>query len=342
MKISPAAADRFVAKPPAGLRACLVYGPDSGLVRERAAALARSRVADLADPFRVGLLSGAMLAERPDLLGDEAAALSPTGESRVVCVDAAGDRVAAAVETLLARPEAETLVVIEAGELTPRSLLRRLFERARDAAALPCYADDPGRLDALIRAELDAEGLSATEDALRFLCGRLGADRMITRSEIEKLVLYAGGSGRITLEEAVASCGAAAALTLDDLCNAAAAGDATALAAALDRLTGEGVAPVTVLRAVQRYFQRLEESLARISAGAAPDQAIKALRPPLFFKRAPVFRAALGRWTPRAAAAALDTLTAAEITCKSGTAPPEPVAAQALFAIAGDHATRGR
>lgn len=130
MKIAPGAADRFVASPPESLRACLVYGPDGGLVRERAASLARQRVGDLSDPFRVSMLSAAAVAETPGRLADEAAMLSLTGETRVVRADGIGDAAFESVEILLSRPEASTLVVLEAGDLPPRSKLRKIFEGA--------------------------------------------------------------------------------------------------------------------------------------------------------------------------------------------------------------------
>src|SRR5580698_6092981 len=63
-----------------GLRALLLYGPDSGLVRERAEGLAKSVLGSLDDPFRFAELM------RPDgsTLEGEAAALSFTGGRRVV------------------------------------------------------------------------------------------------------------------------------------------------------------------------------------------------------------------------------------------------------------------
>ena len=73
MKISAARAERFVKRPDPKARAVLVYGPDRGLVRERAEALARGVVEDLADPFRVTEMTGAALAADPARLADEAA-----------------------------------------------------------------------------------------------------------------------------------------------------------------------------------------------------------------------------------------------------------------------------
>ncbi len=58
-------ADRFAANPPKHLRAALVYGPDAGLVQERAEKLLKSVVADLADAFNVADLSESTLSPIP-------------------------------------------------------------------------------------------------------------------------------------------------------------------------------------------------------------------------------------------------------------------------------------
>src|SRR5690348_11799350 len=52
VKIAAGRADAFARKPDINIRAVLVYGPDSGLVRERAEALVKAAAGSLDDPFR--------------------------------------------------------------------------------------------------------------------------------------------------------------------------------------------------------------------------------------------------------------------------------------------------
>ena len=334
MKIAPAAADRFLAAPPDGLRACLFYGPDGGLARERADALGRRHVGDLGDAFRVSAVPPQALTEEPGLLADEAAQLSLTGETRLVRLQGASDSAAEPCRMLLERGQAAALVVVEAGELGPRSKLRRLFEEASDAAAIACYADDEAALRRLIRETFDGAGIDISPDAAAFLVERLGADRRITRSELDKLVLYASDSRALTLEDAAACCGASESLTLDEVCDAASCGRGAAAIAGCDSLAGEGVHAIAILRAAQRHFTRIQLTAARIEAGDAADRAVKALRPPVFFKRQRAFREALRLWSAAGAGAALDRLVAAEADCKRTGALPDALCAAALLEIA--------
>src|SRR5437667_9492147 len=140
--------DAFVAKPNPAQPIVLVFGQDAGLVRERAEALIRASVDDPADPFSLVRLEGDALAGDPTRLVEEATTIPLFGGRRAVWVKAGGRNFAPAVEALLAAASPDCRVVIEAGELRKTAPLRAVCERARNAAALPCYPDaerDPAR-----------------------------------------------------------------------------------------------------------------------------------------------------------------------------------------------------
>ncbi|MCH8002427.1 MAG: DNA polymerase III subunit delta, partial [Proteobacteria bacterium] len=149
MKIPPRNAEAFVRSPDPSLRAVLVYGPDAGLVHERAEALVKAVAEDPADPFRVSELGAREIVEDPARLGDEAAALSLSGGRRAVRLRQANDDLAPHFKDFFATGRGEALVVVEAGDLPARSALRKIFEGAGAGAALACYRDDERSLPAL-------------------------------------------------------------------------------------------------------------------------------------------------------------------------------------------------
>lgn len=334
MKIPPARAEAFIKAPAAAVRAVLLYGPDAGLVKERADRLARGIVPDLSDPFRVATISPAVLKNDPARLADEAAAISMIGGRRVVRVQDAGDAAAPALRSFLVDPMGDALIVVEAGELGPRSPLRQLFENTDNGAAIACYADDGGSLQAVILESLRQHGQTPEPDTLAYLSDHLGGDRRLTRAELDKLSLYVGGPGRVTLEDAVACVGDTAGMSLEDLAFAVADGDQPELLRILDRLYNEGTQPVGVLRSVVRHFQRLHLAAGTMAQGKSLDQAMAALKPPVIFKLAPRFKAQVQRWPADRLATALELLVNAEIDCKTTGLPAAEMAARALMQIA--------
>ena len=333
MKISAGKAAHFIASPPDAIRAILLYGPDAGLVRERAGTLTKSIVEDPKDPFRIAEIAANELRDDPARLSDEAAAIAFTGGQRVVRVRDATDTISGPLADFCDNPSGDALVVIEAGNLTPRSKLRKAFEDAKYAAALPCYADEGGALRDVISETLGQSSIRISADAMSFLLENLGSDRMVSRSELEKLRLYMGKGGEVTLEDAIACIGDSASMTLDDIAFAAASGNIDRLTHLMDRARREGLAAIGILRAVARHFQRLHLASGSVDEGKSADVAIKSLRPPVFFKQADVFRGQVRIWPTGRLGQALVSLSEAEVQCKTTGMPTDTICDQTLLRL---------
>jgi len=334
MKLPPSRIAGFLQRPDPAIRAILLYGPDEGLVRERAEAAARSVCPDLKDPFRVADLAAAVLAADPARLADEAAQLSLTGGRRVVRVRNAGDALAKLFAGFLENTPGEASVVVEAGELPSRSALRRAFEAARSAVAIGCYPDTPRELAVVIRETLAAHRVTASRDAGQFLVEHLGGDRLLTRSELEKLALYAGEGGRVELQDARLSISDTAALELDDAIMAAAEGDAARAERVLGRVFQQGESPVSVIRALLRHLQRLHMFAARLAVGSSADEVRAARDRPIFFKQEDSFRRQFGLWTEARLRPQFDCIIKAELNMKTTGFPAETICREAMLTVA--------
>jgi DNA polymerase-3 subunit delta len=327
-------ADRFVAKPPRDLGAALVFGPDQGLVRERAERLMKTVVPDLGDPFRVADLDEGVLAKDGGRLFDEAAAISMLGGRRVVRVRSAGNTLSKLFESFLEGHAGDALVVVEAGDLSKGVGLRRVFEDDDKAAAIACYADTERNLGDVVREVLKEHGLSIAPDALEDAVSRLGSDRGITRRELEKLALYVHGRDRVTLADVEAVLGDDVEGRTDDVCDAAGTSDLAKLDLALERLWIEDTSPVAVLRLAMGHFQRLALVRANMDRGEPADAAIKRLRPPVHFMRMTSIKNQAQRWDQTRLADALDMLLEAEALAKTTSVPAQAACGRALFGVA--------
>ncbi len=316
MKVPPREIERFLAAP--GGSVVLLYGPDAGLVGDRATRLGHAVLADLEDPFRVSELNGEQLQSEPERLALEAQSLCLLGGRRLVRVRRMADEFIRALELLLDLPAIEALVVLEAEELGTGSSLRKLAERSPAVAVIACYREDTRNLGRAIRALLGEAGLDPEPEALSYLAGHLGADRELTRREIEKLALYVGpGARRVTLDDAAAVVGDGAALAMDDVTFGWLAGDRARLERSLARLLGQGISPVAVLRASAGMVVRLLRLHAEIERGSTPQAAVDGARPPIFFGVRARYVSALRAWPAMRLARALAALQETEIRCKS-------------------------
>lgn len=343
MKVSAGRVDGFVANPDLSVVACLVYGPNSGLVRERCDALGAHVLEDPNDPFRAVELSPANLSDAPTRLVDEILALSFDGGKRLIVVRDATDSLSKPLETALdeaAGSDCNALVVIEAGALTGRSSLRKLCESRDDCAALPSYADDEQSRAEVSRRLLQEAGISIEPDALRTLAGYLGEDRLSNRREIEKLILYVGPEGTANEADVMAAVGDIGVSSMDDTVFAAADGNIVQLDHAIDRFWAEGGEPVGLIRAAQRHFQRLHRVAGLIESGGSYDDAARRLRPPVFWKQKGRFQSQSRTWSRGQIELALGRLGEAELILKSTGVPAQAACGRTLYAIASMRRTR--
>jgi len=324
--------DGFVARPDPARRVVLVFGPDTGLVSERVNALIRQFVDDPADPFALVRLDGEDVSAEPSRLIEEALTIPLFGGRRAVWVKAGSRNIAPAVEALLAAPVAECRTVIEAGDLRRNAPLRVVCERARNAAALPCYADSERDRARLVDDELREAGLALAADARALLIPLLGADRAASRSEVRKLALYARGRDKVTVEDIAAVVSDASALALDDIVDAAFAGRPAVLESHLAKARTAGSPPGSLLFAAQRQVAQLHKWRSAIETGGG--FSLDAALPPAQFRRKDAVGAALKQWSAARLVAAMADLATAALETRRRPALAEIIAERALLAIA--------
>ncbi|HEX3429928.1 MAG TPA: DNA polymerase III subunit delta [Rhizomicrobium sp.] len=334
MIVKPADGERYIDGLPARISAVLIYGPDQGLVSERSERVIRTVVTDIRDPFRVSQIDGPNLLEDKARLAAEAAALSFSGERRVVRVSSASNGLAAAFDNFLEHPTGDALIVVEAGDLPRGSSLRRVFEEADNAAALVCYPDSPESVAELLGRALREHGIKASPEAISEAVPLLGGDRGTIRRQIDKLLLYAKGTDRVQVSDIRAIIGDESEARLEEVCDATGEGDPRSLDRTLERLWSAGVSPVAVIRMAIGHFQRLALVQAAVTGGESPDAAARRLRLPVHFARMASLRSQLRSWNAEKLAQALDRLLEAELLCKSTAVPGEAACGQALFHIA--------
>lgn len=335
MKIAPKMIDSFVKKPDSAAAVILVYGPDEGLVRERINILTGSVVKDINDPFNVAEFSAGHLSDNPSRLLDEALSISMLGGRRVIRVHGASEDMTSTVKDVLSKlKKGDNLVLLSAGELSPRSTLRTLLENAENGAAIPCYVDDERDIGRVINEALKTAGYTIGSEALTYMAGNVVGDRAVARSEVEKLITYTGPEKKnISLEDVIACIGDSAALSLDNLARHVASGQFADADRTLGFVLSEGLPAVTVLRNLQSYFMRLHITKSRIQQGDSTEEAVKKLRPPLFFKVKSSFESQVTNWSLPQMEQALALLSSVEAKCKQTANDPSTLCGRAILSL---------
>ncbi|HHI88552.1 MAG TPA: DNA polymerase III subunit delta [Hellea balneolensis] len=351
MKLSGARATAWLRQAAQDCPGLLLFGPDAGLCAERAERVSKQWISDPDDAFAVTVLSADDLASDPARLADEMVAQSLLGETRLIRVrlshEKSGAALAKAIKVLDERPETcAARLIMEAGDLPPRSAIRKAFEAAKHFIAIPCYADSQADIAGLVRTTLDDLNIKIDRDGLDAFVPLLEGDRRLARSEIEKLALYKGygqeDGAVVTLADIRAVAAGVGADGLDDIVFAAMSGQTSVMDASLRRALSGKTSAHGVLAALGRHITRLHQARVKMQSGASASEAMNALRPPVFALRKAAFAEALHIWPEPALARAIARSSETERAMKSTGAAAEALLGRLLLALSNYAARRRR
>jgi DNA polymerase-3 subunit delta len=333
--------DAFLARPDPGRPIILLYGPDTGLVRERAEALLASAVDDPNDPFSLVKLDGDELAAEPSRLVDEALTVPLFGGRRAIRVRTGSRSFASGVDTLADTPLKDCRIVIEAGDLRPESPLRKACERAKTAVAIGCYPDTERDLAKLIDDELRSAKLRIAPDARATLSSLLGGDRQASRNELRKLTLFAHGAEEVTLDHVMAVVADASELKLDPIVDGAFAGKPELVESEFAKAMVAGTYPGVIIAAAQRQAAWLHKSALALAEGTPLSSLLEGGYPRLHFSRKPAVETALRNFNAPRLVTIIEQLATAALDMRKQTPLAAVIAQRCLLSIAVNAKRRG-
>ncbi len=321
--------NQFLKHPSSEVWGVLFFGPDRGLIREQINKLIDSWDIPIEDPFSISVISESVLKTDEVRFSDEMQAISLTTSNRLVRIVEAGDLTANLVKSYshsflkdktsdssVLKQSPDTKLIIEAGELPPRSLLRRFFETEPCLIAYGCYHDDRKALMELINQELKQKGYSLTPSAQSVLLPCLEGDRKQARSELEKLILYVGDRKKITHEDVLAICSISAEIDLQNFLFHVTGSQRAHTEKELEMLIRSKTPSISIIRSLQTHLSRLLKTARGLKNGQNGEVLIKALKPPVFVFYRAIFLTQARQWRVESLQNALKACVLAEIEIK--------------------------
>lgn len=333
-------ADGVLRSPDKAIVAALFHGADAGLVSERAQRLAETIARRDTPPAEILRIGETDLELDPDRLLVELQTRPMFGGGKVVRTQSGRRVTAQLLKPLIEEDRLDAFLIVEAGALKPDEAMRILFEKPAKTIAVACYADEGIDLERLIADVLSARKIGIAPSAKTLLLSRLGADRALSRMEIEKLALFAHGKSSIEDADVDAIVGDASELAVDGILQAVAGGRRAVALAAFDSALAGGENAQMIIAALTRYMQRLHRVTSAMAAGRPVDEAMRQLRPPLHFKQQKPFLEHCRLWRAGDVARALRLINTALKAARLGGQIDAALAERLLIDVAGIAAAR--
>ncbi len=327
--------ESFFKNPNPKIRAILVYGANEGFVDDVVKKSIKIVSEDIYDPFNVVYINAADVMADESVLLAEYGAQSLLGTRRAIIIKNADNNLAKVIKSAFLQVNSDTLLVIQAGELSKKSSpLVALANEFDDFVAIACYEDREDSLAEVIKNKIASEGFTIDFDALDLMVSRLGADRKSNVAEIEKLMVYMGDKRNITLSHVQQAVSDIADASADDVSYFLASGRLEKALNKYNAMVNEGTSPATVLRILYGHFSKLLQVQAFREQGLSEEEAIKKLYPPVVFFRKKVFQEQIKTWSKEKLLKVIELLQETEKDCKTTGYPDVLLASYCVMKIA--------
>ncbi len=332
--IKPAGLEGFLRKPDPSIGALLIYGEEPDEVREMAAKAVKRVAGSLDDLFSVMVLQEQDMSADPARLADEVQSISMFGGAKAVWIKGADQAFLKSVLPVLEGRISGNLVVAEAGILARSSQLRSAFEKSQHAYIAPLYEAESSEIAALVEQLLAKDNLRISSEAVHRFIELAGTSRSIARREAEKLALYCLGQGRVSIEDVEAICGNDIGADPDDLADSVFGGEVEQTDRLYHALVQSGADAGRLLTAAHMHAMKLQDFRVAMEKGVPADQAMRAAKPPIFFKRQDRIRTQLRSWNVGELTAAGATLGAGVLAVRENAALGQAIASRTLLSVA--------
>ena len=293
--------------------AYLVYGQNKGLVREKSQTIIDTYKDDQTEIIK---FENDELISEPEKLSNEFNTFSLIAEKKIIHILNTKDNLTETITNTINNQDSTNLIIFETGELTPRSKLRKFFEKEKNLGILACYFDTERDVQDLIETTFKKEDISISRDISLLIAKRLGNERHIIKSELEKIILYLKDKKEFKAEDILKCLGQNEDFGFDNLNYNLCDGNVVKLDKIINQLYLQGISPIALLRSVDKHFQKILFVNQKIDSGINLNESFSKLKPPIFFLYINQFKNQVKKWKTSLCYKAIERIMETEKLCK--------------------------
>ena len=310
----------------------LLYGPNEGLIRQNIDIIYKnfSKVTECEKVY----ISGKQLDESISILNDEISAISLFSEKKFIVLESVKEKHASIIEGALSLDFKNTCMVIKQDNLAKSSSIRKLYETSKNHFCLACYDDDIKMLSSLLEKFQKEHSITFDSDVKSFLLNNLSNDRMVIKNELEKILLSLSKDDRkVDIEKLRYILHDSAHTDFQQINNSILFGNTEKGSKSLEKLFNLGTNPVAILKSFNNYIMRIRLTQVELSKGKSFDEAIKILRPPVFWKEKSDFKRHCLMWPANVIENIINDVLSSEIKCMTNNVIAKEQCEKTLFGI---------
>ena len=314
-------------------RFILFFGPNEGLIRDNILKICTSFKNNIETEEIT--INGKALDENQSHFDDEVRSFSMFCEQKIIYLENLKDKHLQCLENQELEHN-KILVIIKSDNLNKSSKIRNFFEKHNKYMAIPCYEDDIRSTMSLLSKFQSENQIKFNSDIKNYLLQNLSSDRLISKSELEKILLLIGSdqNKEIELENIKEVLNDSSSNSLNIINEYVMNGKINQVSKNLYKAFDGGTNSVAIIRSLLNYLVRVHKTQIEIKRTGNFDEAIKLLIPPVFWKDKDNFRNHCSKWPTKDILYFIERLLEAEFKCKTQSSLNNEICEKYVLSIA--------
>jgi DNA polymerase III subunit delta len=215
---------------------------------------------------------------------------------KLIIINRATDKIRETIEDLIEKNPEDIKIILNSKNLEKKSTLRKIFEKEKSIICVPFYEDNNQTLNSIISLFFRNKKIPISQQLINILIERSRGDRKNLNNELEKIGAYSLNKKNLSLEEIIKLTNLADNYNASELVDHSLAKNTRKTVTILNENNYSDEDNIIIIRTLLAKLKRLVKIHELVDEKSNIEQAVSAIKPPIFWKDKPIVIQQIRSW----------------------------------------------
>ena len=215
---------------------------------------------------------------------------------KLIIINRATDKIRETIEDLIEKKPEDIKIILNSKNLEKKSTLRKIFEKEKSIICVPFYEDNNQTLNSIISLFFRNKKIPISQQLINVLIERSRGDRKNLNNELRKIEAYSLNKKNLNLEEIIRLTSLADNYSASELVDHSLAKNTRKTVTILNENNYSDEDNIIIIRTLLAKLKRLVKICELIDEKNNIEQAVSAIKPPIFWKDKPLVIQQIRSW----------------------------------------------
>ena len=215
---------------------------------------------------------------------------------KLIIINRTTDKIKEIVEELIEKNPEDIKIILNSKNLEKKSSLRKFFEKEKSTICVPFYEDNNQTLNSIISHFFRNKKIPISQQLINILIERSRGDRKNLNNELQKIESYSLNKKNINLEEIIKLTNLADNYSASELVDYSLAKNTRKTVTIFNENNYSDEDNIIIIRTLLAKLKRLVKIYDLIDEKNNIEQAVSAIKPPIFWKDKPLIIQQISSW----------------------------------------------